>query len=141
MLSGRVAGVNVNVQMRPPLLVDPGEGVWPSDWFGNYTWDLPYHAVTPAPWHDTHGAVAHGFDFSLPNETTPSDVGLLTLQRSFLVLPDPPTQAANLPQVSFPTNPTFCMWVAWRYFEPVEGEYRLEALRANFPSTRMSFLH
>ena len=96
----------------PPhlLLVDPGEHVWPSEWFGNIS-ATEYAQVTAAEWIEPANAPIHnGFDFSLPPTTLPSSRGLLTLQRSFGWLPDPPTFASELPTLRFAANAVFSMW-------------------------------
>jgi len=126
----------------PPhqLFVDPGEGRWPTEWFGNYS-TPPYDSVEPAPWNGTHGAICDGFDFGLPPGTQPSSTGMITLQRSYLQLPNPPNVAASLPTVSFRANTVLCMWVSWRNFEPTEGAYAIEALVANFEAATASGWH
>ena len=110
------------------LLVDPGENVWPSAWFGNLS-----HArladVTAAPWIDREGS-APGYDFSLPPGVRPSPRGLLTLHRTFWLWPTPPA----LPHLGFAATPVTALWVQWRQLEPREGEYQLERLEAHIES-------
>ena len=98
---------------RPPpawpphsLLVAAPDDVWPSEWFGNFS-TPDYASVRPAVW--TESGVRAGYDFGLPPFTIASPRGLLTLQRSFLQLPDPPTIAASLPRLQFEATPVFCM--------------------------------
>lgn len=118
----------------PPhaLLVDPGENTWPTQWFGNLS-TAPFSTVRPATW--TTAGIADGYDFGLPPFAVPAARGVLTLHRSFLHLPDVPTDAANLPPLRFGATPAFEMWVSWRALEPSLGEYRLDALDANYAAT------
>ena len=111
------------------LLVDAGENNWPVEWFGNFS-VLPVHSVVPAPWYADDGGSRIGYDFSLPRFTRPSSRSLLTLRRSFLQLPNPPT--LQLPQLGFKANAVFDMWVTWRNLEPTAGAYQLDALDANY---------
>lgn len=120
----------------PPhqLLVDPGENVWPVEWFGNMS-TTPYHQITAAEWHGEEGHVKAGFDFALPNGTLPSPRGLVTIQRAFGYngeLPNPPTIAANLPRLNFHANSVFCMWLSWNQVETAQGAYDFSSLDANF---------
>ena len=94
-------------------LVDPGDGVWPAAWFGNLSATCCYWAVQAAPWTAEAGVQA-GYDWSLPDHLEPAERGLLTLQRVFGVLPNPPTDAAALPAVAFKANAVYSMWITCR---------------------------
>ena len=122
----------------PPhqLLVDPGEGVWPVEWFGNFS-TVPYNEVPAAEWHGAEGIEA-GYDFGLPVNTTPAARGLITLQRGFGAngeLPNPPTIAATLPSLSMRANAVFSMWLPWNQLEGAQGSYDFTALEANMNAT------
>ena len=102
--------------MWPPytLLVDPGEDVWPTAWFGNFSChgrhaeeaatfhgctplqsSQTYANVVPDPWRDAPNTTVFGYDWGLPPGTLPSPRGLLGMQRSFGYVPTPPKRYYN----------------------------------------------
>lgn len=111
------------------LLIDPGENVWPTRWFGNSS-ALPFAQVVAAPWREVDGVV-DGFDWSLPPHVRPSPNGLLTLTRSWYL----PSTPSTLPELGFNATAIFHLWVTWRQLEPSEGVYNFDALLTNFHAT------
>ena len=112
-----------------PLLVSPGENVWPASWFGNLSL-TPLENLRPAPFRSAPGSLP-GFDFTLPEDTKSSDGGLVTLHRTWWLSATPPT----LPIISFPVTAVHSIWVRWRQLEPSEGSYDFSFLQAAVDAT------
>ena len=116
----------------PPLLVDPGENVWPARWFGERS-TLPLSDVAPAAFVSAPG-VRPGFDFGLPASTRPSPRGLYALHRTFWLSDTPPA----LPRLGFPATAVHSLWVQWRQLEVAEGVYDWAALEAHIAAAQRS---
>ena len=118
----------------PPhaLRVDPGEGVWPTDWFGTmHTPEDGWGTVVAPTWVGSAG-VSPGYDFTLPPGAGPSLRSSLTLSRmSGTMRPLAPRVATTLPAIHFPANKVLCIWAQWWNFEPSEGVYDFSLLHEN----------
>ena len=128
---------------RHVLRVDPGENVWPEEWFGAYYTPggpLPngtgvsprsedWATVIAPNWVGSEG-VNSGFDFTLPPDANPAPNSALTLHRITGRIRDAVGKVARSPAIHFKANKVMCFWAKWTDFEPSMGVYDFTALRA-----------
>lgn len=114
------------------LLVDPGENVWPTQFFGNLS-HVPLDQISGfgADFVGSPG-IRSGYDWSLPKDTLPARRGLLTMFRTFNLQPTPPM----LPTLRFRATAVHSVWVRWKELEPTEGTYDFALLRSTFKATK-----
>jgi len=72
--------------------------------------------------------VTEGWDWSLPDNSTPSYNSSLCIARNFGLSPN---KIQQLPNINFKCNPVISHWVRWRDLEPVEGEIDFQPLIKN----------
>ena len=113
-----------------PLLVSPGENVWPASWFGNLSL-TPLENLRPAPFSSAPGSLP-GLDFTLPEDTKSSDGGLVTIHTA---LGGCQRRHQLFPIISFPVAAVHSIWVRWRQLEPSEGSYDFSFLQAAVDAT------
>lgn len=126
---GSTQGLLTFAKYVPParaLKVNPGENIWPEEWFGSYKWGTPYGESRRQEWDGKEGTKA-GFDWSLPSTVKPSSRAHCTLVRQLNELDKALADASELPDpsesLSTFTQPAMSVWVQWKEVEPTEGTY------------------
>ena len=76
---------------------------------------VPTEEIVPQMWNNTDHII-DGWDWSLPPSVTPSEKGIVGMEREIGL--------GAVPQLkpSYPVNPAFVQWVYWRELEAVEGQ-------------------
>ena len=110
---------------RHVLRVDPGEDVWPEEWFGAFytpggsmfsngtgARSQDWSTVVNPSWIGSDG-VNPGFDFTLPPDANPAPNSALTVQRITGDFRFALNKVARLPVIQFKANKLLCFWLMW----------------------------
>ncbi|MFR9523600.1 MAG: hypothetical protein SNH94_03405 [Rikenellaceae bacterium] len=95
---------------------------WPA-----YNFSNDIHSIQPAKWIEQNHTI-EGWDFSLPDNITPSQRATLTTLRTNALSPK---NVKPADKSSFPLSQTCEMWVYWREIEPAEGTYKWDELKSS----------